>query len=1539
MQTLPLRFQNWMAGHTRSRPGASEPPLRAELFSVEQLARHAKALAANHQVVTRHGSNRLLARLGQNEDILRAFNRATLAAGQSRRVTPAAEWLLDNFYLIEEQIQMARRHLPRGYSRELPRLLNGPSAGLPRVYDIVLELISHVDAQIDAGPLSAFIAAYQTVGSLKLGSPRVITSAGTSTHAEPSITRGEPRGITRPVEYNAGILGGIPRGLFHRASAESSTHSEPSITLGELWAIPIMLRLGLIENLQRVTTRLTIAREDRNLADLWVDRLQDMAEKNPSHLVIVVADMAKSDLPLSSSFVAEFCQRLSRQSPVLHLARNWLEQRLVEQGLSIEQLVQLESQNQAADQVSVSHSIASLRFLSAMDWKEFVETLSLVEETLRSDPADVYRGMDFATRDRYRHSVEFFARHSRLSEADVAQRAIQLAADSARQKGREDRTAHVGFYLIDKGQSMLGRMAKVRWPWRTIIERSIHRFPLTFYAGGIGMLTLLVTFGFMRQAQALEVQGWKLIFFTLVFLLCASQLAVALMNWLAMLLVKPRLLPRLDYSSGIAPDCRTMVVVPTMLTSVEGVDRLIETLELHHLANRDQHLHFALLTDFRDAPEEVLPGDELLLQRARAGVERLNQKYPSENPTLFFLFHRPRRWNAGEGLWMGYERKRGKLTEFNALLRGGSRECFSEIVGETAILPAIKYVITLDTDTQLPRDAARQLVGTMAHPLNRPGFDALRGIVAEGYSILQPRVGVSLPSARRSWFVRLFAGDAGIDPYTREVSDVYQDVFREGSFIGKGIYDVDAFQRAMAGRFPENTVLSHDLLEACHARSALVSDVEFYEEYPSRYNVDIDRRHRWIRGDWQISQWLLPRVPGSDARRIANPLSVLSQWKIFDNLRRSLVPTALILLLLGNWLLLPELGGLGSLLVLAIITLPGLLAALVNVFRKPADLPWAMHLRGMAGSGGRQLGQIFLTLTFLPYDAFISLDAIGRTLVRLLVTRKRLLEWQTSGDSERTTRADLAGFYATMWIAPIVALLSGFLLVSLQPVQLPLTLPILGLWLAAPWIAWRISQPIESLAPDLTAEQLTFLRRTARKTWYFFETFVTAQENWLPPDNFQEVPAPTLTSRTSPTNMGLALLANLAARDFGYLSVGGLIRRTQDTLATMQRLERHRGHFYNWYETRTLQPLLPLYVSSVDSGNLAGHLLTLGSGLREQADGKIFTPQIFSGLRDTVKVLRDLVRENAALATLDAELEQAPSNLRAAFTLLERATGQATKIAASLANEEEELKGWAQTLQRNCEEHLEELRFLAPWLALPIPTRSSRREEAQTPPSLAAKEDQSLLTSAATRLEEKLAQLDQAPTLREVSTWDQSLSPLIEEGVGLAPWNNERHTPSKLLPFYSTGQAELSPRGITSAKPRTDSPRVITGAEARADSEPPITRGEERSIPRGERCLREASDRARQRLLALETLAKQSDELAAAMDFTFLFDSTRDLFSIGCNVTERRCDTSFYDLLASEARLCSYVAIALGQVPQAVCSSLREASRSWFRGAARCSNI
>ncbi len=1350
------------------RAGANEPPLRAELFSVEQLARHARALAASHSSITRKGTNGLLSRLDSNERNLRAFNRVTRAGNPGCRLAPAAEWMLDNFYLIEEQIQMARRHLPRGYSRELPRLQEGPSTGLPRVYDIVLELISHVDAQIDAIPLGAFIDSYQSVDMLKLG---------------------------------------------------------------ELWAIPIMLRLGLIENLQRITSRLETARADCELAAIWAVRLQEIAETNPSQLVIVVADLAKSEISLSSAFVAEFCLRLSQGSPLLQLARSWLDHILIERGQSVEELVHLDGQNQAADQVSVSHSIGSLRFLSSMNWKEFVETLSIVEMTLRCDPADVYSDMDFSTRDQYRHAVETISRHGKLTENEVALKSIQLASEGALVNGHDDRSSHIGYYLIDKGLPALEAAAEVRRPWQTSIERGIHNWPLAFYGGGVAVLTLLATLEFIVTATALGVDGWRILPFAVIFLLCASQLAVALMNWTSGLLVRPKLLPRLDFSSGIVADCRTMVVVPTMISNAESVDRLIETLEIHHLANRDPHLHFALLTDFPDASEEIQPQDDALLAQVRAGVEMLNRKYPAGIQTLFFLFHRPRRWNPTEGLWMGYERKRGKLMEFNSLLRGGSRGCFTEISGETGILPAIKYVITLDTDTQLPRDAARQLVGTMAHPLNRPQFDTARSVVTEGYGILQPRVGVSLPSSRRSWFVRLFAGDAGIDPYTRTVSDVYQDVFREGSFIGKGIYDVDAFESALNGRFPENAILSHDLLESCHVRSALVSDVEFYEEHPSRYNVDIDRRHRWIRGDWQITQWLLPRVPGPDARRIANPLSALSLWKIFDNLRRSLVPIGLMLFMLGAWIFLPEIGGFGALLIVAIITLPGFLAALVEFLRKPNDLPWIMHLRGVIGSVGRNLGQISLTFALLPYDAFISLDAVTRTLVRLIVTRKRLLEWRTSSDSENTSHAGLLGFHSTMWIAPALALISGLTLAILQPAQLPLALPILFLWLASPTIAWWISLPIKTDAADLTDAQLIFLRNTSRKTWHYFDTFVSATDHWLPPDNYQEVPVATIAMRTSPTNMGLALLANLAALDFGYISMHGMIRRTHDTLATMQGLRRYRGHFYNWYDTRTLEALHPLYISSVDSGNLAGHLLTLGSGLREQADAQTFVPQIFAGLCDTVRILQELDHGNPTLAAMEAELNKPPSSPRAALELLQVLSEKAAEIAITSVNGE-----WLRLLQAGCNEHLTELLLLSPWLAMPHPKSPVVRAQ--------------------------LARLEQPFSLKEVSLLEKSQIPLIE---------------SELLKITPGPEQDLLHSFV--------------------------------------RSMREASGHAAQRMLELERLATQSDALAA-MDFGFLFNPEKSLFSVGFNVPESRADISCYDLLASEARLCSYVAIALGQVPQ-----------------------
>ncbi|HTA94482.1 MAG TPA: cyclic beta 1-2 glucan synthetase, partial [Verrucomicrobiae bacterium] len=735
---------------------------------------------------------------------------------------------------------------------------------------------------------------------------------------------------------------------------------------------------------------------------------------------------------------------------------------------------------------------------------------------------------------------------------------------------------------------ILERAAEMRIPLRSILPRIAGKFPLAFYLGGIFIVTLAVTIPLLQRVATIQISNWMLGLIALLALLCTSQLAVSLINWFVTIFVQPSPLPRLDFSKGIPAADATLVVVPTMLASVRGVETLLESLEVRYLANSDDNVFFALLTDFHDAPKEHLPGDDELLQRASAGIETLNQKYKNDRPCIFYFFHRPRRWNEQEKIWMGYERKRGKLTDLNHCLRGGGVEHFSKIVGDLSALPHIKYVITLDTDTQLPRDAARQLAATMAHPLNRPIYDTKKGLIVEGYTILQPRVAVSLPSAGRSRFVKLFSGDPGIDPYTRTVSDVYQDVFHEGSFIGKGIYDVDAFEQSVGGKFPENRILSHDLLEGSYARAALVSDVQLFEEFPSRYSADTRRRHRWMRGDWQIATWLLPRLPGLDARRVQNPLTGLSRWKIFDNLRRSLVPFALVFLLLLGWILFPKSAGAWGILILSIIVLPSLLAVLTEFLRKPKDLPFFLHFKNVGETLMRQSAQAILTIAFLPYDAVISLDAVTRTLWRLVFSRRRLLEWQTASDIESTDNGTLHSFFAAMCCAPMLALGTSTLFFFLGNPPSWIIFGFFALWVVSPAIAWWISLPIEEKRVEFSKEQIFQLHKLARRTWNFFETFVTAGENWLPPDNFQEYPHPVVATRTSPTNIGLALLSTLSAHDFGYISLRSLTEKITGTLETVEKLERYRGHFYNWYDTRTLKPMAPLYISTVDNGNLAG---------------------------------------------------------------------------------------------------------------------------------------------------------------------------------------------------------------------------------------------------------------------------------------------------------------------------------------------------------------
>ena len=1375
---------------------ADEQPLRGELLSLDLLKQSARNLAQNRRVKNGSGPNLLLPRLASNEKILRDYNERTLEVEKNRRITPAAEWLLDNFHLIEEQIRTAQRHLPRGFNRELPQLLNGPWLDFPRVYEIALQIVSHTDGRIDALHLTSFVAGYQEIVPLKLG---------------------------------------------------------------ELWAIPIMLRLALIENLRRVAAQLNTVRKDRDAAENWANEILLVAEKNPSHLIIAVGDMARSQPVLNRAFVTEFLRRIQEKSPSVKLAVGWVEECLAADGLTVGQLVESESQYQAATQVSVGNSICSLRFLDSMDWQDFVETQSLVEQTLLTDPAKIYAQMDFATRDSYRHTVEGIARHSGKTECEIASLVVGLAQKHVGHA--DDRLAHVGFFLTGKGLKILEHAAGMRIPLRSILPRIARCFPLTFYLGGILALTLALAIPVLRWVVALGISGWMCEMFALLTLLCTSQLAVSLVNWFATLFVPSSPLPRLDFSKGIPAGQATLVVVPTMLSSGQGLETLLESLEVRYLANCDDNVFFALLTDFPDALTEHMPGDDELLQRAGEGIETLNRKYQSDRPCIFYLFQRPRRWNETEKIWMGYERKRGKLADLNRCLRGGGLECFSRIVGDLAKLPHIKYVITLDTDTQLPRDAARQLVATMAHPLNRPIYNTEKGLIVEGYSILQPRVAVSLPSAGRSRFVKLFSGDPGIDPYTRTVSDVYQDVFHEGSFIGKGIYDVDAFERAVGGKFPENRILSHDLLEGSYARSALVSDVQLFEEFPSRYSADTRRRHRWIRGDWQIAVWLLPRLPGTDIRRVQNPLTGLSRWKIFDNLRRSLVPFALVFLLLLGWLLFPNSATAWSLVILMIIILPSLLAVLTGFLRKPKDLPPHLHLRNVGETLARQAAQAILTVAFLPYDAGTSLDAVMRTLWRLMFTRRHLLEWQTSADNESNNQDSLRNFYVAMSCAPVLAAGVVTLFFYLSYPSSWVISTYLALWLVSPAIAWWISLPLIEKRVEFSTEQIFQLRKLGRRTWNFFETFVNADHHWLPPDNFQEYPQPIIATRTSPTNLGLAALSVLAAHDFGYVSLPGLTESLERSLEAMEKLERYRGHFYNWYETRTLKPMMPLYISTVDNGNLAGLLLTLHSGLLELAEQNWSPTRIIAGLCDTLAVLKEAAHSLTTTTNFEPLekllVENSPLSKKGTpaeiIGLLDEAIAEVIKLSSGKNQTDNEFESWRNIFEQSCRAQREEVIGYYPWLHLQAPL---------------------------------IAHFHREPASGLKEFWEQLNAPI-------SPRRIAEETENRLA--------------------KLDELRDVTGRSS-ANS------GLAKVLSELHFLLNDAEQKAQTQVNKLENLAHRCDELAR-MDFSILYDSARELFSIGYNVSLHRLDPNCYDLLASESRLGSYVAIALGQVEQ----------NHWFR--------
>ena len=1361
----PLRR---LLGEARlSPPWDDGAPIRAELFSVERLEEHARSLAAAQGVTLgeRKGAS-LAKRLTDNETVLvAAYHDIAEAIDDRATITPAAEWLIDNFHVVEKQIRAIRVDLPSGYYRQLPKLASGPFAKYPRVFGVAWAFVAHTDSLFDPEVLRRFLRAYQEVQPL---------------------------------------------------------------TIGELWAVPITLRIVLVENLRRIAKRVIDSRAGRRAADAIADRLLGTGDHIVEPIDVVLPQHA--GVMFSDSFLVELVHRLHDQDPGIALASAWLDEQLAMQGTTADAVVRDEHQRQVAGSVTVRNIITSMRLIADIDWQELFERVSLVDDIFRAGCR--FQEMDFPTRNLYRSAVEELARGSRLTELEVARASLAMAAriHPVEPDGPQARLTDPGYYLIAAARHNfeieIGYKPRVRaWPGRFYRALGIGGY----VSAGIAVAAALLAIPLLVSLRGGVSPPWLLLLLSLLGVVPAVDMAVALVNHIVTRRFRAVLLPALDLRGGIPESLRTLVAVPMLLTSIEDIEEQVERLEIHYLASPHGELYFALISDWTDAATEHSDGDDKLLAAAKEAIAGLNLRHGrASGGDRFLLLHRRRVWNAGESHWIGWERKRGKLCELNRLLRGARDTTFLE---PRAVPTNVRFVITLDADTRLPRETVGRLIGKMAHPLNRPRFDARLGRVIEGYAVLQPRVTPALPVGREgSLFLRIFSSATGIDPYAAAVSDVYQDLFGEGSYTGKGIYDVDAFEAALDGRVPESTLLSHDLFEGTFARAGLASDVEVVESFPARYDTAALRHHRWARGDWQLLPWIVGRGPRGAANGRKGGVPAIGRWKMLDNLRRSLSPPSVVIALLASWAMPFQDAVVWTSFILSTIVLPPLIPVVAAITPRRVGATISSHIRALGSDFRLSLIQAGLMVILVAHQAWLMGDAIVRTMVRLTITRRHLLEWVPAAQAARDSHPGVLHFYKRMAGAVVI----GVVALAIAWIWGRGTLPVAALfavaWFASPAVAWVASQsPRTAARRPLNNADVDALRLIARQTWRFFETFVTPASHMLPPDNFQETPQPVVAHRTSPTNIGLYLMSVASARDLGWIGTLEATERLEKTLSTMAAMARCRGHFYNWYDTRDLRPLDPQYVSSVDSGNLAGHLIAVANACREWRSLRSTSQQCLLGVADALNLVQKEARR------LDA-----PQKL----TAIRR-------------------RGWPK------------LRSLG--------TKSGSSES-----DLGLGGASQLPRVTVRRFNKELEHL--ASSLRHASAG---------ESIGTLQLSKVSEQAAILIDTANGIAIEESTQVETDLQYWAKSAAACVDSHRR-DLDPALTASLD---------------------LRLDALEKVARSMALSMEFGFLLDPDRLLLSIGYQVREGVLDPSCYDLLASEARLASFIAIAKGDLP----------ARHWFR--------
>lgn len=1316
--------------------------LRVEQLTEANLCRYAQDLARTSptQAPEIH-RNYLLKRLKQNAEALEhIYFTLSAAAEQKPLLPPGSDWYLDNFHIIENHTREIIQSLPRGYQRKLPCVAEGVYSGAPRAFMLAREYLLHRDSTIERTSLSAFVGAYQKIAAL---------------------------------------------------------------SIGELWAIPIFLRLTLVEHLRQLGDLCLARLENADLAESILSTVVT-TEQTGTDLVLSLADKLEDPKLDFEELAVPILRKLRTYGIRTAAAVHWLEERLKERGADIEDLIRRDQGTRAADQITIGNCISSLRAVDALEWREWFEDMALVDRILMQDPAQAYSKCDFETRDRIRHQVESLARRARRSELQVGETILALC----QRDNIAEHERHVGFYTLDQGRHLLEQELGIDRQLSSRVLRFLRSNRMALFFGCFAALSAFILFVPTQWLLAEKPAPFLLLTFVVLFAVLASDIALQLLQWLASHSFRPSFLAKFDYSKGIPAEHHTIVTVHGIFKDKETLTHFVEGIEVRYLANDDTHLDFVLLADLFDADSEHTSSDAELIEHARQLIEGLNA---TTEHKPFHLFFRKRRFSQTENRWMAWERKRGKIHEFNQFLLGNDATSLQAIVADPERLRQAKFVITLDADTGLPRGSAHKLVATLAHPLNSAVFDD-NNVIKRGYCIVQPRITTSLTSAHTSWFSWIYSGQTGLDPYTSLISNFYQDIFGRASYLGKGIYDVRAFEQALADRIPDSALLSHDLFESCFARTGLASDIEFIDDFPSRYNSFARREHRWVRGDWQLTPWLRAFVPTALGKG-PNPLNALSLWKLTDNLRRSLVPPAAFCLLLASFSILPGATVSWALLVLATLLLPIALGIANSVVAPPRNVSVGRYSRNLFGDSVRHLSKALIALTMLPYQAFMMCHAISITLWRVFVSQRHMLEWESAYYAEKRLGNSSLHFVREMAGGIFLTVVAANIIAWNFPDRFAAFLPLVVLWLSSPIAGAVLSKSIRrnTFAPN--NEELSYLRNVAFQTWCFFDDLLVPAHNFLIPDNIQLAPSTVLALRTSPTNIGLSLLACMTGNDLGFCTLPHTLHTLDKIVENLARLERWNGHLLNWYDVQSLSHLAPRYVSAVDSGNYVANLMLLEEYLYDIENLVIWSAHHSVHFKEMLAVV---AAEGSSEATqLLNQLGVAPITIR---TLANIST--TCRLVADAPSQAQVVLNHVSSSKQRAQRFFAQIAALAPYFAA-------------------------------------------------VST-----APINEVDLG------------------ASTQIKLGDILLISAQQQA----LNSGSQATAAS--------------------------LQTLLGVaHRTREQVSKFLEEVDFEPLYDHGRDAFAIGINLDIARRDPNHYDLLASEARLTSFITIARGEVPQ----------RHWFK--------